>query len=188
MYSRVGVGRVGSRRCGFGRGARRLLRREVFARDGERCTFTDAAGHRCPARSFLELDHVRSRALGGSDDAANLRVRCRAHNALYAEEVFGRGHVEERIHLQRSKCSRNASEHEGTRNTSTCGTSRARSPVERRAAIAKPQSFETAARALCSLGFRDPEVRRALVLLETKLDIQAAGIDTILREALLVLT
>jgi hypothetical protein len=166
----------------------RAVRREVFARDGDQCTFTDAAGHRCPARSYLELDHIHPRALGGGDHAANLRVRCRAHNALHAEEVFGRGHVEERIHSQRDKCSRNASEREGTRNTSACESSRARRPVEHKPAMVRPQCFETAARALCSLGFREPEVRRALVLLETKLDIQAAGIDTILREALLVLT
>jgi hypothetical protein len=168
----------------------RAVRREVFARDGEQCTFTDAAGHRCPARGYVELDHIHPRALGGSDRAENLRVRCRAHNALYAEEVFGRGLVEERMHLQRNKCSRIASEREGTRNASTCGTSRARSPVERKSAPARlpAPASETAARALCSLGFREPEVRKALVLLETKLDIQAAGIDTILREALLILT
>jgi RuvA, C-terminal domain len=119
---------------------------------------------------------------------ANRRVRCRAHNALYAEEVFGRGHVEERIHLRRDKCSRNASERVGTSNASTCGSSMRRNPVERRSAPARRPAFETAARALCSLGFREAEVRKALVLLETKLDVQTVGIDTILREALLALT
>jgi hypothetical protein len=171
------------------------VRREVFARDGEQCTYIDADGHRCPARGYLELDHVHPTALGGSDRAENLRVRCRAHNALYAEQVFGRAHVEERIHLERSKCSRNEStwgsprgrnpfEQERSRNESPTW----RSPFEDKRAPVRPPSLETAARALCSLGFREPEVRRALALLETKLDLQAAGVDTILREALLVLT
>jgi hypothetical protein len=35
------------------------------------------------------------------------------------------------------------------------------------------------------LGFREPEVCRALALLEAKLDIQASSIDTLRREALL---
>jgi hypothetical protein len=33
-------------------------RRAVFARDGERCTYEDADGNRCPATKLLELDHV----------------------------------------------------------------------------------------------------------------------------------
>jgi hypothetical protein len=79
------------------------VRCEVFARDGEQCTFVDAEGRRCTSRAFLELDHRESRALGGRDDAANLRVLCRGHNALHAEEVFGRGYVIRRIHLRQRK-------------------------------------------------------------------------------------
>jgi hypothetical protein len=79
------------------------VRREVFARDGGQCTFLDRQGHRCPSRAFLELDHVESRALGGDDDVDNLRVRCRAHNQLHAEEVFGREHVARMIHFRQRK-------------------------------------------------------------------------------------
>jgi len=75
----------------------RAVRREVFERDGGQCAFVDAHARRCPSRSFLEIDHIQSRALGGSDDAANLRLLCRAHNRLHAEEVFGKAHVVERI-------------------------------------------------------------------------------------------
>jgi hypothetical protein len=75
----------------------------VFARDGGQCTFLDRQGHRCPSRAFLELDHVESRALGGDDDVDNLRVRCRAHNQLHAEEVFGREHVARMIHFRQRK-------------------------------------------------------------------------------------
>jgi 5-methylcytosine-specific restriction endonuclease McrA len=77
----------------------RAVRREVFARDGEQCAFVNESGERCPSRGFLELDHVQSRALGGSDAASNLRVLCRAHNRLHAEEVFGKAHVASRIDL-----------------------------------------------------------------------------------------
>ena len=135
------------------------LRREIFARDGERCTYVGPDGDRCPARGYLELDHIHPKAFGGTETAANLRVRCRAHNALYAEQVFGRAHVAGRMDLRRRKCA---------------------PPI--------PDSFETAARGLRSMGFRDPEARRALETLATKRDMAAAPVETILREALLVLT
>ncbi|MBN9160022.1 MAG: hypothetical protein J0I07_03575, partial [Myxococcales bacterium] len=108
---------------------------------------------------YLELDHVRPKAHGGTETAANLRVRCRAHNALYAEQVFGRAHVAGRMDLRRHKC-----------------------------APSTAASFEIAARGLRSMGFREPEARRALETLATKPDIDGAPVETILREALLVLT
>lgn len=56
--------------------------REVWRKDGERCTFTSHEGAPCEARAFLELDHIVPWSLGGtSRDAGNLTVRCRAHNA-----------------------------------------------------------------------------------------------------------
>ncbi|HTQ47806.1 MAG TPA: HNH endonuclease, partial [Polyangiaceae bacterium] len=79
----------------------RATRRAVFERDGERCTFIDAQGHRCPATTWLELDHVVARARGGTSEAGNLRVRCRAHNRLHAEETFGKEHVERKIRERR---------------------------------------------------------------------------------------
>lgn len=66
------------------------VRGEVFARDGEQCTYCDEHGNRCPSRYKLELDHVIPRALGGGMEPENLRVRCRAHNVFYAEECFGK--------------------------------------------------------------------------------------------------
>lgn len=62
----------------------------VWQRDGGRCTFVGPDGLRCPSTSRLEIDHIRPYALGGaSDDAANLRVMCKAHNQLLARRVFG---------------------------------------------------------------------------------------------------
>jgi hypothetical protein len=81
----------------------RAVRREVFARDGSQCTYVSESGERCPARSLLELDHVEARALGGRDDATNLRVRCRAHNRLHAERVFGKERVARAIHFSQEK-------------------------------------------------------------------------------------
>jgi hypothetical protein len=74
-------------------------RREVVSRDGLQCSFVSSNGERCQARSFLEFDHVHPRALGGSGDASNVRIFCRAHNRYAAEQVFGRAHIEEQIHL-----------------------------------------------------------------------------------------
>ena len=81
----------------------RAVRRDVFARDGAQCTFADAEGRRCPSRGFLEVDHRHPRALGGSGEASNLRIFCRPHNRLHAEEVFGRAHVEQRVHSRQRK-------------------------------------------------------------------------------------
>jgi hypothetical protein len=65
------------------------VRREVWARDGGRCTFVAPDGTRCGSRWKLEMDHVDPRAFHGPPTAGNLRVRCRTHNILYAEQVFG---------------------------------------------------------------------------------------------------
>jgi hypothetical protein len=70
--------------------------REVYARDGERCTFVSDDGLRCEETGFLELDHVTPKARGGVDEATNLRVRCRAHNQHYADETYGRDYMERR--------------------------------------------------------------------------------------------
>ena len=75
----------------------RAVRREVFARDGERCTYVDAERNRCPATHHLELDHIESKARGGKATAANLRVYCRKHNRLHAEEDLGKTYVANKI-------------------------------------------------------------------------------------------
>lgn len=81
----------------------KAVRREAFERDGEQCSFVDDEGRRCSSRELLELDHARPRARGGTGEASNIRVLCRAHNRGMAEKAFGRAHVEEKIHLRRRK-------------------------------------------------------------------------------------
>jgi hypothetical protein len=79
------------------------VRRAVFERDEGRCTYADGSGRRCAETHGLELHHVTAFAQGGEHTEANLTLRCRSHNALAAEEDFGRELIE---------FARGASEHE----------------------------------------------------------------------------
>jgi 5-methylcytosine-specific restriction endonuclease McrA len=146
----------------------RAVRREVFARDGEQCTFVDGEGRRCPSRAFLELDHVASRALGGGHDATNLRVRCRAHNRLHAEEVFGKAHVARRVDLRRRKSSIVVDAEPGV------GSS----------------ALELALHGLVNLGFATHVARRAIaqVSLRHAGDVTPPPVPELVREALAALT
>jgi hypothetical protein len=152
----------------------RATRRAVFERDGERCTFTDAEGRRCPATSWLELDHVLARARGGTSELGNLRVRCRAHNRLHAERTFGKEHVERAIRERRPPRRRGcASERSGE------------------LAAPRPDSCTLAASGLVHMGFRAADVRRALDVVSARRRTEALAtipVQTILREALAVLT
>jgi len=72
------------------------MRREVRKRDDDRCTYVSPDGHRCEERRFLEYDHKVPLARGGKTCVENLRLRCRPHNQLEAERVFGAGFMEEK--------------------------------------------------------------------------------------------
>jgi hypothetical protein len=80
-----------NRATGNGRHMPAAVRRAVWERDGGRCTFVSAAGHRCEARTRLEFDHVEPVACDGRTTAGNLRLRCRAHNQYAADYRFGAG-------------------------------------------------------------------------------------------------
>ncbi len=69
------------------------IKRAVFERDQGQCTFHDQHGHRCTNR-LVEFDHVKPFALGGQTSFDNLRLRCKAHNLLAAEEVFGQTFIQ----------------------------------------------------------------------------------------------
>jgi 5-methylcytosine-specific restriction endonuclease McrA len=73
----------------------RALRREVYARDGGRCSFVSANGSR--SRRDLEFHHIVPFAMGGLMTLDNLTLMCRAHNALLAERDYGRDFVKSRI-------------------------------------------------------------------------------------------
>lgn len=72
----------------------RAARREVAERDGIQCSWTDDAGHRCSSRAWLEFDHRQPFARDGASTPDNLRLLCRAHNQLAAEQAYGRAHLD----------------------------------------------------------------------------------------------
>ncbi len=95
--------------------------------------------------------------------ATNLRVRCREHNLLYAEQTFGKEHIERKIR-ERSDPRKRGSAFEN------CGL---------------------AASSLMDLGFRRAEVHRALDAVSARRpaeELATIPVQTILREALAVLT
>ena len=149
----------------------RAVRREVFERDGEQCTFIIESGARCPSRTLLELDHIESRALGGSDDASNLRVHCRAHNRLHAEEVFGADHVKRRI------------EERGR------GSRRGRRTVAAAPTTAGETTAELCIKGLTNMGFAEGKARRVVTqVVERRAGGGGGGFEALFREALTALT
>jgi hypothetical protein len=77
------------------------VRRTVIDRDEARCTYVDERGVRCCEAHFLELHHLTPFASGGENVAENLTLRCAAHNALAAEDDFGRERILEARHRAR---------------------------------------------------------------------------------------
>jgi 5-methylcytosine-specific restriction endonuclease McrA len=73
------------------------VRREVWQRDGARCTLIDERGVRCRATAALEFHHAHAHAMGGPSTSANLTLRCAAHNRLAAEHDFGAEHMAVRV-------------------------------------------------------------------------------------------
>jgi 5-methylcytosine-specific restriction endonuclease McrA len=141
----------------------RAVRREVFARDGERCTFLDETGRRCSSGAFLELDHVIPRARGGVDDASNIRIRCRRHNGLTAERDFGREHIEKR------KAERRRHPHQHGDHSS--------------------YRTRVALQALTNLGFKPEPARRALERIQERwAGLSPPPLEHILRETISILT
>ena len=91
---------------GRGRRIAQAVKDEVWRRDGGRCSYpapvadeepaaNPAAGMAvCGSRASLEFDHVRPWALGGSNEAWNIRLLCRTHNDLEARRVFGEAAID----------------------------------------------------------------------------------------------
>jgi 5-methylcytosine-specific restriction endonuclease McrA len=77
------------------------IRDGVWERDDGQCTFVGSTGRRCGSRHQLQLHHIDPRAMGGPPTAANLTLRCRAHNLYAAEQDFGREHIDRKIAVSR---------------------------------------------------------------------------------------
>jgi hypothetical protein len=68
----------------------KAVKRAVWTRDDGRCAFAASDGRRCESREALEYDHVIAWADGGrSEDLANIRLLCRAHNQRLGRKRFG---------------------------------------------------------------------------------------------------
>lgn len=57
---------------------------EVYMRDKGTCAHPN-----CSSKKFLEYDHIKPLALGGTTSVENLRLLCRAHNQRAAIDRFG---------------------------------------------------------------------------------------------------
>jgi len=70
------------------------IKREVFERDGGRCTFADEHGRRCGETGALELDHRDGFARTRLHRADRIRLLCHAHNQHAADQMYGRAFME----------------------------------------------------------------------------------------------
>jgi 5-methylcytosine-specific restriction endonuclease McrA len=70
------------------------IKREVYERDGGRCTFCDEDGRRCGETGALEFDHLDGFARMHLHRADRIRLLCRAHNQHAAEKMYGRAFME----------------------------------------------------------------------------------------------
>jgi 5-methylcytosine-specific restriction endonuclease McrA len=93
------------------------IKRAVYERDGGRCAFIDARGHRCAETGALEFDHIEGFARTHLHDIAGIRLLCRAHNQHAAEKMYG--------------CAFMNSARQGTRPGTSCGPHESRNDVER---------------------------------------------------------
>jgi hypothetical protein len=63
-------------------------RKKVWLRDPNGCTYRDPkTGRVCGSKHGLQFDHVTPFSLGGANNAANLTLRCGAHNRYRAERM-----------------------------------------------------------------------------------------------------
>jgi hypothetical protein len=152
-----------------GPGIPKPLRRLVWERDGGRCAFVSADGHRCGTTRQLEIDHVTPLALGGRTVPDNLRVLCRAHNQFEAERVLGKEHVQRRRELaQRDRARAKAADE----------AARQRAKARDAAAQARRDDLHAALR---GLGFRDAEAKRGVAMAE---EMPGASLEACLKRVL----
>ncbi len=134
------------------------VRREVWQRDGGRCTFVSESGRRCESRTGLEFDHSTPVARGGETTVANLRLRCRAHNQHAADCAFGAGFMARKRREARRPASRAYDPAHARRES-----------LERERAAAEAEGARDADVIpwLRQLGFRADEARRAAAECDT---------------------
>jgi 5-methylcytosine-specific restriction endonuclease McrA len=167
------------------------VKRAVWKRDGGRCTFVGETGHRCPARTRLEFDHIDPVARGGEATVERMRLRCRAHNQHEAERTFGTEFMKhKRQEARRTAAGARASAAAEARRAAQ-SEARARAAEKARAAAeARARAAAAAAEAarerdvvpwLRQLGLRADEARRAAAHCEAMPD---ASLEQRVRAAL----
>ena len=147
------------------------VRHAVWKRDQGQCTFRSETGHRCPARTRLEFDHVDEVARGGRATIGGIRLQCRAHNQYGAERTFGA----EFMKHKRESAQREAVAHAGrVRRAALEGAAAlpaektTREDIAARSNVPANQHDERdVVPWLRSLGFRADEARRAAEFCET---------------------
>jgi 5-methylcytosine-specific restriction endonuclease McrA len=65
------------------------IKHAVWIRDQGRCPYINPDGGRCEVRMMLEIDHREMVCRGGENEAENLSLRCRYHNAHQAKLLLG---------------------------------------------------------------------------------------------------
>jgi hypothetical protein len=96
LKDRFGVGRTPRTRQSTQPGpatSRRVpaaVAREVYERDGGRCTFVDPEGRRCDSTSCVQIDHVDGFGRTREHRVDRLRLLCAAHNAHAADVMYGK--------------------------------------------------------------------------------------------------
>jgi hypothetical protein len=161
------------------------LRRYVWERDGGRCAFVSADGHRCDSTRRLEIDHVRPVAMGGETKPENLRLLCRAHNQYEAERLLGKDRVQDRRELESRARARAKA---GTATAASRSRARTREAAEAAsvtAQAAKHPDHDDILAALLGLGFTKPEASRGGALADA---MPEASLETCVRQALTELT
>ena len=126
------------------------VQRAVCERDGDQCAYVSPDGHRCEERFALELDHVLPVARGGQSTVANLRLLCRAHNQLVAEQVFGT----EQVQAQREGAKRRRAAERFHKQADRERVARRKAEIERQR--------EELGQAFRGLGWRGDKLERAL--------------------------
>ena len=71
------------------------VRRVVYARDGNQCSFTSEEGRRCTHRDQLEFHHDRPFGRDGDHSPENIHLACRNHNLYLAEQDYGKEVIEQ---------------------------------------------------------------------------------------------
>ena len=73
------------------------IRRSTIQKAHARCEYRNPkTGKTCGSRYQLQIDHIKPKAIGGTDAPENLRCLCRMHNLLMAERNLGKAFLQRR--------------------------------------------------------------------------------------------